>query len=94
MYAPADLEIVEAVLAMLRQQYGDLVLAYRILPSDSAGPGVAGCPTLVDANGQFQRHYGSEVATYLIRPDGYVGFRTDVLRWDALEKHLKRTFRS
>lgn len=94
LFAPPDFEIVEVVLTTLRQRYGDLVRGYRIVAADDAAPDLAGCPTLVDADGQFQRNYGPEVAAYLIRPDGYVGFRTDVLRWDTLEKHLERTFRS
>ena len=47
-------------------------------------PGVAG-GDLVDRSGEFARRYGSAATAYLIRPDGYVGFRGT---WSDLPRHL------
>ncbi len=50
----------------------ELVLAaYRI-----AQPGTAG-GDFIDGEGMVAKRYGSSPAAYLIRPDGYVGFRCD-----------------
>jgi hypothetical protein len=46
--------------------------------------GVAG-GDLVDRNGEVARRYGSAAMAYLIRPDGYVGFRGT---WSDLPRHL------
>jgi 2-polyprenyl-6-methoxyphenol hydroxylase-like FAD-dependent oxidoreductase len=48
---------------------------------------------LIDANGEVARHYGSTGTAYLIRPDGYVGFRcalSDAPRY--LPGHLAKLF--
>ena len=45
--------------------------AYRIAP-----PGTSG-GDFIDGEGVVAQRYGSSPAAYLIRPDGYVGFRCD-----------------
>jgi 2-polyprenyl-6-methoxyphenol hydroxylase-like FAD-dependent oxidoreductase len=53
-------------------RYPDSVFAaYRVVP-----PGTSG-GDYVDREGIVAQHYGSTPAAYLIRPDGYVGFRCD-----------------
>jgi 2-polyprenyl-6-methoxyphenol hydroxylase-like FAD-dependent oxidoreductase len=53
-------------------RFPELVLAaYRIAP-----PGTAG-GDFIDREGVVAKRYGSSPAAYLIRPDGYVGFRCD-----------------
>jgi pentachlorophenol monooxygenase len=50
---------------------------------------------VTDAAGGFRRHYGLRgPATFLVRPDGYVGFRGSGYPADALREHLARTFRA
>jgi pentachlorophenol monooxygenase len=78
----------------LRQRCGDQLKAYVIVAPDAAGRGGDVCPTLVDSGGHFQRAYAAAGATaYLVRPDGYVGFRTDALRLDTLGQYLGSIFR-
>ncbi len=48
------------------------------------GPGEPG-GDLVDRTGELARRYGSAAMAYLIRPDGYVGFRGT---WSDLPRHL------
>ena len=76
----------------LRGRGGD-VRAYRVVAS---GPPAAGAevPTVVDSGGHF-RHLdrAGEGTAYLVRPDGYVGFRTDSFGRGALDAYLSRVFR-
>jgi hypothetical protein len=48
-----------------------VLAAYRVAP-----PGTSG-GDYVDREGVIAQRYGSTPTTYLIRPDGYVGFRCD-----------------
>ena len=51
-------------------------------------------PILRDADGAFRAAYDTErTCTYLIRPDGYVGYRADRLDGAALQAYLLRIFR-
>ena len=53
-------------------RYPDRVFAaYRVVP-----PGTSG-GDYVDREGVVAKRYGSTPVAYLIRPDGYVGFRCD-----------------
>ncbi len=84
------------VTATLRSRYGDQFHTYRIVPPEEAASpaGDETCPTLVDSERHFQRLYGAAVSTaYLVRPDGYIGFRTDALNRSALDRYLERVFR-
>jgi 2-polyprenyl-6-methoxyphenol hydroxylase-like FAD-dependent oxidoreductase len=84
----------EDIAEALHRRCGEHLRAYLLSP-DPAGPGIAACPTLVDAERHFQRAYAAGAGTaYLVRPDGYVGFRTDALRRDTLDSYLGRIFRS
>jgi hypothetical protein len=47
------------------------LVAYRIVPLGTSGG------DYVDREGVVAKSYGSAPAGYLIRPDGYVGFRCD-----------------
>jgi hypothetical protein len=55
--------------------------AQRIIP-----PGTSG-GDYVDSEGAVAKRYGSTPAAYLIRPDGYVGFRCD---WRTVSANLPR----
>ena len=44
---------------------------------------------LLDGKGALHRRYGAgSECLYLVRPDGYVGFRAQPATWGALEEHL------
>ncbi len=50
-------------------------------------------PPIVDALGEFRSRYDAYGGCgYLLRPDGYVGYRARPLRSEALLDHLGRTF--
>jgi hypothetical protein len=90
LYGTAPAGLLEAI----RGRCGSHVRVYQIIAPEAAGPAAETCPTLVDAGGNFRRVYAAAESTaYLIRPDGYVGFRTDSLRPDSLDEYLERIFR-
>ena len=75
--------------AALRHRCADRLKTYVIVPPEFPGRGDETAPTLVDTGGHFQRAYAAGGGTaYLIRPDGYVGFRTDALQFDMLDPYL------
>jgi hypothetical protein len=87
--APAD-----EVVAALQRRHGGYLRVYRILAAGAAATEDGACPTVIDADGHFARVYGAAQGTaYLVRPDGYVGFRTDALQVEAIEAHLGRIIR-
>jgi hypothetical protein len=50
-------------------------------------------PLIVDGVGEFQGVYGATGGTgYLVRPDGYVGFRAAPLTCAGLHRHLEGVF--
>jgi 2-polyprenyl-6-methoxyphenol hydroxylase-like FAD-dependent oxidoreductase len=78
----------------LVRRCGGRLRAYRIVAPEAAGSRVDACPTLVDCGRHFQRVYAATGSTaYLIRPDGYVGFRTDAVTPQALDTYLSCSFR-
>jgi hypothetical protein len=72
------------------ERYGALVRSYVVTPDPSAA---TGGPILLDAESRFARAYGLGPARtgVLIRPDGYVGYRSESLSFDGLVRHLGRT---
>ncbi|MFD4367185.1 FAD-dependent monooxygenase [Rhodococcus sp. NPDC058521] len=51
-------------------------------------------PVVRDTDGEFAAGYGAtEQSTYVVRPDGYLGFRCGKPDGDALAEYLKATFR-
>jgi hypothetical protein len=63
--------------------------AHRVAP-----PGTAG-GDFIDCEGVVAKRYGSAPAAYLIRPDGYIGFRCDGRTVSAsLPHYLARLFSS
>ncbi|MBV9374132.1 MAG: FAD-dependent monooxygenase [Alphaproteobacteria bacterium] len=70
----------EANMAATPPRYPEEVFSkYQIVPAGISGG------DYVDRDGVVARRYGSAPAIYLIRPDGYVGFRGD---WDSATKRL------
>jgi hypothetical protein len=54
---------------------------------------VPGSPVIVDAAGEFQTTYAATGGSgYLVRPDGYLGFRADPISTADLRSHLERVF--
>jgi 2-polyprenyl-6-methoxyphenol hydroxylase-like FAD-dependent oxidoreductase len=77
----------------LQRRCGAYLRVYLIVAPEASGRRVDAGPTLVDSERQFQRVYAAAESTaYLVRPDGYVGFRTDALQRDTLDPYLGRIF--
>jgi 2-polyprenyl-6-methoxyphenol hydroxylase-like FAD-dependent oxidoreductase len=80
--------ITAAVRAVLAASVECYVIVGANLPADTSGR------VLRDAEGAFAAAYGTgsaEAAAYLIRPDGYVGYRTDAPTAEGILRHLRRT---
>jgi 2-polyprenyl-6-methoxyphenol hydroxylase-like FAD-dependent oxidoreductase len=77
----------------LRARFGDTVDPYLVVPREAA-PALARWegPTLLDEGGEIHRRYGarSECA-YVIRPDGYVGYRGQPADGAKIEAWLGRS---
>jgi 2-polyprenyl-6-methoxyphenol hydroxylase-like FAD-dependent oxidoreductase len=56
----------------------------------SVFPGGFRCPLFHDADGAFSRAYGRADATFLVRPDGHIGWRGRSWRDEGLRTHLAR----
>src|SRR5690606_17142064 len=72
-----DAEAARGLAATLAARHGSLLRCYALAPAGQASVEITGLPLLVDAAGEFQRRYaGSGRAAWLVRPDGYLGYRT------------------
>ena len=66
---------------------------YLIAAATSTRLDGSSVPLIVDAAGEFQSVYGATGGTgYLVRPDGYVGFRAAPLTCASLRSHLDGVF--
>ena len=86
--AAPDLLDIEKVLTTLT---GGRARTYVV----TADPGlvVGALPVIVDAAGEFRAAYGASAGSgYLVRPDGYLGFRAAPLTAAALLGHLGKVF--
>ena len=72
---------------------GGRVRGYLVAGSAASGLDGGSLPLLVDSAGEFQVAYGaSGGAGYLVRPDGYLGYRAAPITADGLRGHLERVF--
>jgi hypothetical protein len=91
--AAAGAEALAAAVEAFRRHGGAALRVYRIVPPETAGRGPDIYPALTDSGRDFQRLYAAgEGTAYLVRPDGYVGFRTDAFGRDSLGAYLGRVF--
>jgi hypothetical protein len=74
----------------VRERWGARVDPWIIVPRRSRPAELADVErVLLDPNGAMHRRYGAgSECLYLVRPDGYVGFRSQPASWKALEQHL------
>jgi 2-polyprenyl-6-methoxyphenol hydroxylase-like FAD-dependent oxidoreductase len=79
----------------LFQRFAGRIQTYAIIHSDCDVPQIEGLPTVIDRRNEFGQLYRPQSgAGYLIRPDGYIGYRADNLNLDQLNLFLKRVFRN
>jgi len=89
--ATAVADLTAAAAAAVEGAHGEMD-AYLV-----AGPGVdtrwTPVPVLHDGEGQFAAAYHAvEGQVFVVRPDGYLGYRGDAADLDALTRYLKATF--
>jgi 2-polyprenyl-6-methoxyphenol hydroxylase-like FAD-dependent oxidoreductase len=69
-------------LERLHERYGRVMTTYRLGPVGSAA-------TLIDEKGDASSRLGvREAAQYLIRPDGYIAFRSAARTFEPIERYL------
>jgi len=82
------------LLGAASQRAGGRLRGYVVMARGAAGPDGGG-PVLADSGGQFAASYAAAGGCgYLIRPDGYVGYRSWRLAADGLLRHLAGIFGS
>ena len=82
--------------AGVSKRYGQLVDRYTILPSDGrAAVAAHDSSIIVDAGGELHRAYNvrGEVL-FLVRPDGYLAFRSEPADPDKLDAYLATMFKA
>jgi 2-polyprenyl-6-methoxyphenol hydroxylase-like FAD-dependent oxidoreductase len=79
----------------VRERWPSHVEPWIVVPRRGRPPELADEPkVLLDARGRMHRRYGGgSECLYVIRPDGYVGFRSQPASWKALEEHLSGILR-
>jgi len=87
-------ELNEMVCA-IAQDFGEWIRSFIVVPAgwdgDSASTGVTAA--VLDIEGALIRRYGAlNARIYLIRPDGYIGFRGETKHARDLRAHLGRIF--
>lgn len=79
---------------LVSKRYGHSIRVQVIVPFESRPETLSWDGSLIlDVEGHLHRRYGvCSGGMYLIRPDGYVGFRSQPLLQDFFAAYLKRTF--
>jgi len=76
--------------ADFRARYGSRVRVVAIGSGDL--PDTYGVASYHDAEGMFAKAYGSQSAIFVVRPDGYIGWRGQSWSDESLHAHLNRIF--
>lgn len=78
----------------VRDHYGSRIETYVIVPKTERPERIADDVTVVlDAEGKAHARYGASAeCLYLVRPDGYIGFRSQPADFLELERYLKSVF--
>ena len=75
----------------IHAQFGRHVRVVVVSRADTL-PDQPGIAVLYDGQGSFRDSYGSEDACFLVRPDGYIGWRGRSWRDRGLIAHFRRVF--
>jgi 2-polyprenyl-6-methoxyphenol hydroxylase-like FAD-dependent oxidoreductase len=77
-----------------RERWGALVESWIVVPKREAPKELEDMRVLADPSGAVHRRYGAgSECLYLVRPDGYIGFRCQPAAWEAIAGHLDGIFR-
>jgi 2-polyprenyl-6-methoxyphenol hydroxylase-like FAD-dependent oxidoreductase len=91
---PEDAARRQTVLEAVGQAHGDLIDSFLILPGAGPAPERARERALLDPDGAAHRAYNADdERLYLVRPDGYVGYRSQPADAGKLLQYLRQIFR-
>jgi 2-polyprenyl-6-methoxyphenol hydroxylase-like FAD-dependent oxidoreductase len=77
----------------LQSAYGDEIVVYGIADPHAQGNDYERFGLLTDADGDFRRAFDADrTSLWLVRPDGYIGYRADRHDLAAIENYLRRVF--
>ncbi|WP_328540064.1 FAD-dependent monooxygenase [Streptomyces sp. NBC_00344] len=95
LYADADDQLARCdELTSSARQRARGQLALRAVLAPGVAPETAPVPAVTDSLGEFRQMYGARGGEgFLIRPDGYLGFRGDPVGGPELTAHLNAIFR-
>ncbi|RTL44554.1 MAG: monooxygenase [Candidatus Melainabacteria bacterium] len=83
----------ENAIQQIKERYSEFIRPLIIVSGDSLPSGANEQGTLLDKDGSLHHKYGSfHNCLYLIRPDGYVGFRSQPIDLEQLQKHLDSAY--
>ncbi len=75
----------------VKAHFGDFVSTYVVIPSNTHRVGLLEPHSLLlDPDGHLHHRYGAGAeCQYLIRPDIYVGYRSQPAKWETLQAYLR-----
>ena len=77
----------------LKERYGKQVVCHAVVPAHASPDALGDMDVLLDHDGALHDTYGAGAeCTYVIRPDGYIGFRSQPIDLDRLFDHMFYTF--
>jgi 2-polyprenyl-6-methoxyphenol hydroxylase-like FAD-dependent oxidoreductase len=88
---PADIEALAGFAAQLRDWLGSRLRIAVITAGDNP-PEYPGLAFFYDCEGSFKNAYGAAQASFLMRPDGHIGWRGRDWQTSGLMAYLERTF--
>jgi 2-polyprenyl-6-methoxyphenol hydroxylase-like FAD-dependent oxidoreductase len=92
LFSDGDPDGLDALAARARERAHGRLRAFAVMPAEGPRSPLA-TPVLRDPAGALAAAYSAPAGSaYLVRPDGYVGFRQTERDPDALVAHLGRTF--
>lgn len=78
------------IAAAARNKFGDLMTIFVVSQHDNVPPELLAATILIaDKQMDVHRKFGANSeCLYLIRPDGYIGFRSQPADWEKLQEHM------
>jgi 2-polyprenyl-6-methoxyphenol hydroxylase-like FAD-dependent oxidoreductase len=90
----AGYEKLVAIATRVLEQFPRLIDVLLITPAATRPPGIPPeVRVVLDVEGDLEHRYGAEAeCLFLLRPDGYIGFRSQPAEMEPLERHLEEIF--
>jgi hypothetical protein len=89
----ATYQYLQTIADTIAQRYGRSVATHFVVPREVPPQLQGRSEVLVDPRGELHHRYGATIESlYLIRPDGYVGFRSQPADGEVLHSYLAKIF--